>query len=178
MPDGVEQSSFLPERVFGVELEATEEPLVARAGLVRIRQVAWLVAAPHQMAAALGLRRRIDCELPAPCSPWGHAPSAFAMPVILMLHGAVGLWMTCGNQADVLPPDCTGQAVATLCSSPSLFLGLAWPLAIMRTGCYNHSQPERSCAGPLGCCRKQAEGWDAHGANDGRYKKTTGRRVQ
>lgn len=77
MPDGVEQSSFLPEKVFDFEIEATEEPLVARAGLVL----------PHQMAVALGLPRKIDCELPAPGSPRGYAPSAFVMPVLLMLHG-------------------------------------------------------------------------------------------
>ena len=77
MPNGVEQSSFLPEKVFDFEIEATEEPLVARAGLVL----------PHQMAVALGLPRKIDCELPAPGSPRGYAPSAFVMPVLLMLHG-------------------------------------------------------------------------------------------
>ncbi|MBI4333904.1 MAG: IS1380 family transposase [Chloroflexi bacterium] len=77
MPDGVEQSSFLPEKVFDFEIEATDEPLIARAGLVL----------PHQMAVALGLPRKIDCELPAPGSPRGYAPSAFAMPILLMLHG-------------------------------------------------------------------------------------------
>jgi hypothetical protein len=75
--DGVEQSSFLPEKVFDFEIEVTEEPLIARAGLVL----------PHEMAVALGLPREIDCELPAPGSPRGYAPSAFAMPVLLMLHG-------------------------------------------------------------------------------------------
>src|SRR3989304_5329176 len=77
MPDGIEQRSFLPEKVFGFEMGATGEPLVARAGLVL----------PHQMAVALGLPRKIDCELPAPGSPRGYAPSAFVMPVLLMLHG-------------------------------------------------------------------------------------------
>ena len=77
MPDGVEQTSFIPERVFDFEIEATDEPLIARAGLVL----------PHQMAVALGLPHRIDCELPAPGSARGYAPSAFAMPIILMLHG-------------------------------------------------------------------------------------------
>jgi hypothetical protein len=75
--DGVEQSSFLPEEVFDFEIEATEEPLIARAGLVL----------PHQMAKALGLPRKIDRELPAPGSPRGYAPSAFVMPILLMLHG-------------------------------------------------------------------------------------------
>jgi len=77
VPDGVEQSSFLPGKVFDFEIEATEEPLIARAGLVL----------PHQMAVALGLPRKIDCELPAPGSPRGYAPSAFVMPILLMLHG-------------------------------------------------------------------------------------------
>ena len=87
MPNGVEQSSFLPEKVFDFEIEATEEPLIARAGLVLSRQVGWLGTAPHQMAVALGLPRKIDCELPAPGSPRGYAPSAFVMPILLMLHG-------------------------------------------------------------------------------------------
>lgn len=77
MPDGVEQTSFLPEEVFDFEIEATDEPLIARAGLVL----------PHQMAKALGLPRRVDRELPAPGSPRGYAPSAFVMPILLMLHG-------------------------------------------------------------------------------------------
>src|SRR3989304_3123835 len=77
VPKGVEQSSFLPEKVFDFEIEATEEPLVARAGLVL----------PHQMAVALGLPRKIDCELPAPGSSRGYVPSAFVMPILLMLHG-------------------------------------------------------------------------------------------
>ena len=77
MPDGVEQTSFLPEEVFDFEIEATDEPLIARAGLVL----------PHQMAKALGLPRCVDRELPAPGSPRGYAPSAFVMPIVLMLHG-------------------------------------------------------------------------------------------
>ena len=77
MPDGVEQSSFIPEEVFDFDIEATNEPLIARAGLVF----------PHQMAKALGLPRKIDQELPAPGSPRGLAPSAFVIPLLLMLHG-------------------------------------------------------------------------------------------
>ncbi len=77
MPDGTEQMSFLPEAVFDFEIEATAEPLIARAGLVL----------PHQMAKALGLPRRIDRELPAPGSPRGYRPSSFVMPMLLMLHG-------------------------------------------------------------------------------------------
>jgi hypothetical protein len=77
MPDGVEQASFLPEEVFDFEIEVTDEPLVARAGLVL----------PHQMAKALGLPRWIDRELPAPGSARGYPPSVFVMPILLMLHG-------------------------------------------------------------------------------------------
>lgn len=77
MPDGVEQTSFIPEEVFDFEIERTTEPLIARAGLVL----------PHQMAKALGLPRKIDQELPAPGSPRGLAPSAFVTPLLLMLHG-------------------------------------------------------------------------------------------
>ena len=77
MPDATEQTTFLPEEVFDFEIEATDEPLIARAGLVL----------PHQMAKALGLPRRIDRELPAPGSPRGYAPSSFVMPMLLMLHG-------------------------------------------------------------------------------------------
>ncbi|MCL5961371.1 MAG: hypothetical protein M1358_19020, partial [Chloroflexi bacterium] len=64
------RSQLLPEEVFHFEIEATDEPLIARAGLVL----------PHQMAKALGLPRRIDRELPAPGSPRGYSPSAFVMP--------------------------------------------------------------------------------------------------
>ncbi len=77
MPDGTEQTTFLPEEVFDFGIEATDEPLIARAGLVL----------PHQMAKALGLPRRVDRELPAPGSPRGYAPSGFVMPILLMLHG-------------------------------------------------------------------------------------------
>ncbi len=77
MPDGTEQTSFLPEEAFDLEIEATDEPLIARAGLVL----------PHQMAKALGLPRCVDRELPAPGSPRGYTPSAFVMPILVMLHG-------------------------------------------------------------------------------------------
>lgn len=72
-----EQQRFLSEEVFEFEIEQSDEPLIARAGLVL----------PHQMAKALGLPRKIDSELPVPGSPRGLAPSAFALPVLLMLHG-------------------------------------------------------------------------------------------
>jgi len=75
--DKPEQPSFFPEEVFEFEIEQSDEPLIARSGLVL----------PHQMAKALGLPRKIDSELPAPGSPRGKAASAFVMPILLMLHG-------------------------------------------------------------------------------------------
>lgn len=72
-----EQAMLLPEVVFDFEIEQSDEPLIARAGLIL----------PHQMAKALGLPRKIDSELPAPGSPRGMAPSAFVVPILLMLHG-------------------------------------------------------------------------------------------
>jgi hypothetical protein len=77
VPDGTEQASYLPEEVFDFEIERTDAPLIARAGLVL----------PYQMAKALGLPRAVDRELPGPGSERGYAPSAFVMPIILMLHG-------------------------------------------------------------------------------------------
>jgi hypothetical protein len=77
VPGGVEQCSYLPEEVFDFEIERTDAPLIARAGLVL----------PYQMAKALGLPRAVDRELPGPGSERGYAPSAFVMPIILMLHG-------------------------------------------------------------------------------------------
>lgn len=77
MVEELEQGTFLPEEVFEFDIEQTDEALIARAGLVL----------PHQMAKALGLPKRIDRELPAPGSPRGMPPSAFAIPVLLMLHG-------------------------------------------------------------------------------------------
>lgn len=77
MGEELEQGTFLPEQVFEFDIEQTDEALVARAGLVL----------PHQMAKALGLPGKIDRELPAPGSPRGLPPSAFAIPILLMLHG-------------------------------------------------------------------------------------------
>lgn len=77
MVEELEQATFVPEEVFGFEIEQTDEALIARAGLVL----------PHQMAKALGLPKRIDRELPAPGSPRGLPPSVFAIPIVLMLHG-------------------------------------------------------------------------------------------
>jgi hypothetical protein len=59
------------------QIEATEEPLIARAGLVL----------PYEMAKALKLPQIIDQELPPAGSGHGYRPSRFVMPLILMLHG-------------------------------------------------------------------------------------------
>jgi hypothetical protein len=67
----------LPKASRGFEIEGTEEPLIARAGLVL----------PYEMAKALKLPQIIDGELPPAGSGHGYAPSQFVMPLILMLHG-------------------------------------------------------------------------------------------
>ena len=59
------------------EIEATDEPLIARGGLVL----------PYEMARALKLPQIIDREMPAAGSGHGYRPSQFVMPLILMLHG-------------------------------------------------------------------------------------------
>ena len=59
------------------KIEGTDEPLIARAGLVL----------PYEMARALKLSPVIDRELPPPGSGHGYKPSQFVMPLALMLHG-------------------------------------------------------------------------------------------
>ena len=59
------------------QIEATEELLIARAGLVL----------PYEMAKALKLPQIIDQELPPAGISHGYRPSQFVMPLILMLHG-------------------------------------------------------------------------------------------
>jgi hypothetical protein len=59
------------------EIEATDEPLIARGGLVL----------PYEMARALRLPPIIDREMPAAGSGHGYTPSQFIMPLIVMLHG-------------------------------------------------------------------------------------------
>ena len=59
------------------EIEATDEPLIARGGLVL----------PYEIAVALKLPQVIDREMPAAGSGHGYRPSQFVMPLILMLHG-------------------------------------------------------------------------------------------
>jgi hypothetical protein len=59
------------------EIEATNEPLIARGGLIL----------PYEMGRALRLPQIIDREMPAAGSGHGYAPSQFVMPLIMMLHG-------------------------------------------------------------------------------------------
>lgn len=59
------------------DIEATDEPLIARGGLVL----------PYEMARALKLPQIIDREMPAAGSGHSYRPSQFVMPLILMLHG-------------------------------------------------------------------------------------------
>ena len=59
------------------EIEATDEPLIARGGLVL----------PSEMARALKLPQIIDREMPAAGSGHSYAPSKFVMPLIIMFHG-------------------------------------------------------------------------------------------
>jgi len=59
------------------KIEGTDEPLIARAGLIL----------PYEMARALKLPQVIDRELPPPGSGHGYKPSQFVMPLVLMLHG-------------------------------------------------------------------------------------------
>ena len=66
------QQGILPFKIDG-----TDEPLIARAGLVL----------PYEMAKALRLPQVIDRELPPPGSGHGYKPSQFVMPLVLMLHG-------------------------------------------------------------------------------------------
>ena len=59
------------------KIEKSDEPLIARAGLVL----------PYEMARALKLPQVLDRELPPPGSGHGYKPSQFVMPLVFMLHG-------------------------------------------------------------------------------------------
>ena len=67
----------LKEGILPFKVVATDEPLVARGGLIL----------PYELARALKLPEVIDQELPSPGSSRGYRPSKFVMPLILMLHG-------------------------------------------------------------------------------------------
>ena len=67
----------LQQGVLPFKIEGTDEPLIARAGLVL----------PYEMAKVLKLPQVIDRELPPPGSGHSYKPSQFVMPLVLMLHG-------------------------------------------------------------------------------------------
>lgn len=67
----------LPKASPTFEIVGTDEPLIARGGLVL----------PYEMAKALKLPQIINQELPSAGSGHSYTPSEFVMPLILMLHG-------------------------------------------------------------------------------------------
>ncbi len=67
----------LQQGILPFKIEKSDEPLIARAGLVL----------PYEMARALKLPQVIDRELPPPGSGHGYKPSQFVMPLVIMLHG-------------------------------------------------------------------------------------------
>ena len=65
------------EGILPFKVVATDEPLIARGGLIL----------PYEFARAIKLPEVIDRELPPPGSGRGYKPSQFVMPLVLMLHG-------------------------------------------------------------------------------------------
>jgi len=65
------------EGILPFRIEQSNEPLIARGGLIL----------PYEIARSLNLPKVIDRELPSPGSGHGYKPSKFVMPLILMLHG-------------------------------------------------------------------------------------------
>lgn len=65
------------EGILPFKVAATNEPLIARSGLIL----------PYEFARSLKLPEVIDRELPPPGSGRGYKPSQFVMPLVLMLHG-------------------------------------------------------------------------------------------
>jgi hypothetical protein len=65
------------EGILPFKVVATDEPLIARGGLIL----------PYEFARAIKLPQVIDRELPPPGSGRGYRPSQFVMPLVLMLHG-------------------------------------------------------------------------------------------
>jgi len=65
------------EGILLFKIVATDEPLIARGGLIL----------PYEFARAIKLPQVIDKELPPPGSGRGYKPSQFVMPLVLMLHG-------------------------------------------------------------------------------------------
>jgi len=67
----------IQQGVLPFKIEKSDEPLIARAGLIL----------PYEMARALKLPQVIDRELPSPGSGYAYKPSQFVMPLLVMLHG-------------------------------------------------------------------------------------------
>lgn len=67
----------LPRTGLKYEIVGTNEPLIARGGLIL----------PYEMAKSMQLPQVIDEELPPTGSGHGYKPSWFVMPLILMFHG-------------------------------------------------------------------------------------------
>ncbi len=70
-------SGKIRQGILPFRIERSDEPLVARGGLVL----------PYEMAKAMRLPEVIDRELPSPGSGRGYKPAQFVMPLVLMLHG-------------------------------------------------------------------------------------------
>lgn len=68
---------MLAQTVLPFKLEATDETLTAQGGLALF----------GEYCQGLGLARWLDQELPAPGSGAGYAPSAYGLPLVVMLHG-------------------------------------------------------------------------------------------
>lgn len=68
---------MLAQTVLPFKLESTDETLTAQGGLALF----------GEYCQGLGLARWLDEELPKPGSGAGYAPSTYALPLIVMLHG-------------------------------------------------------------------------------------------
>lgn len=73
----VKMSKKQRQGILPFRIEQSNEPLVARGGLIL----------PYEMAKAMKLPEVIDRELPGPGSGHGYRPSKFVIPLVLMLHG-------------------------------------------------------------------------------------------
>lgn len=67
----------LRQGILPFKIERSDEPLIARSGLVL----------PYEMAKALKMPQVTDRELPPAGSGRGYKPSQFVIPLVLMLHG-------------------------------------------------------------------------------------------
>lgn len=65
------------KHILPFKIERTDEPLIARGGLIL----------PYEFARSLKLPVVIDRELPGPGSGHSYRPCQFVMPLIVMLHG-------------------------------------------------------------------------------------------